>query len=69
MSEVITLLAELFLIGCLHMIMNLLIDSDKMPFFSRITSIACGAGSIFVLVRFVINNLLPQMAQIFRMVL
>lgn len=69
MNEVLTLLAELFLIGCLHVIMNLLIDSEKMPFFSKITSIACYAGSLFVVVRFVVSNLLPQMAQIFRMVL
>ena len=69
MSEVLTLLAELFLIGCLYMIMNLLIDSEKMPVFSKITAAACYAGSLFVLVRFVVSNLLPQMAQIFRMIL
>ncbi|MDR2166553.1 MAG: hypothetical protein LBE35_01720 [Clostridiales bacterium] len=69
MNQVVTLLAELFLIGCLHMIMNMLIDAEKMPFFSKITSIACYAGSIFVLARFVVNNLIPQMGSIFRMIL
>ena len=69
MSEVLALLAELFLIGCLHVIMNLLIDPEKNPVFSKITSIACYAGSLFIVVRFVVNNLMPQMEQIFRMVL
>ncbi|MCL2376549.1 MAG: hypothetical protein FWC76_04035 [Defluviitaleaceae bacterium] len=69
MTEVLSLLAELFLIGCLHVIMNLLIDAEKNPLFSKIVSIACYAGSLFIVVRFVTNNLLPQMAQIFRMVL
>ena len=69
MNEAITLLAELFLIGCLHVIMNLLIDSEKMPLFPTISSMACYAASIFVVARFVVNNLLPQMAQIFRTVL
>ena len=69
MSEVLSLLAELFLIGCLHVIMNLLIDPEKNPIFAKITSTACYAGSLFIVVRFVANNLLPQMAQIFRVVL
>ena len=69
MSEVLALLAELFLIGCLHVIMNLLIDAEKNPIFSSIASIACYAGSLFIIVRFVTANLLPQMAQIFRVVL
>ena len=68
MSEVLTLLAELFLIGCLHMIMNMFIDGDKAPFFAKVTTIACYAGALFVVVRFVTVNLLPQMAQIFRIV-
>lgn len=69
MREVVQLLAELFLIGCLHMIMNMLIDAKEMPFFSKVTSIACYAGSIFVLGRFVISNLMPEMAGIFRVIL
>ena len=69
MSEVLSLLAELFLIGCLHVIMNLLIDKEKNPVFANIASIACYAGSLFIVARFVVSNLLPQMAQIFRVVL
>ncbi|MCL2349862.1 MAG: hypothetical protein FWC67_00130 [Defluviitaleaceae bacterium] len=69
MNQVVTLLAELFLIGCLHMIINMLIDADKMPFFSRMLTIACYAGSLFLVGRFVVNNLMPQMGSIFRLVL
>ncbi|MCL2855857.1 MAG: hypothetical protein FWE21_09610 [Defluviitaleaceae bacterium] len=69
MNQAIQLLAELFFIGCLHMIMNMLIDSDKMPIFSKITTMACYAASLFVLTRFIVNNLLPQMTAIFRSIL
>ena len=69
MSEAITLLAEIFLIGCLHEIVRLLIDADKMPYFSKIASAAFGAAALFVLARFVVANLMPQMVQVFRVVL
>ena len=69
MSDVITLLAELFLIGCIHLFINLLIDGEKMPFFSKVTAIACYAGCLFILVRFIANNLMPQMTQIFRTIM
>ena len=69
MSQVITLLAELFLIGCLHMIMNMLIDAKEMPFFSKVINAACYAGSLFVVARFVAVNLLPQLGSIFQVVL
>jgi hypothetical protein len=49
------------------MIMNTLIDGDK--FFSKVITIACYAGSLFVITRFVVNNLLPQLGSIFRIVL
>ncbi|MCL2235307.1 MAG: hypothetical protein FWB98_02570 [Defluviitaleaceae bacterium] len=66
MNQAIQLLAELFFIGCLHMVMNMLIDSDKMPFFSKIVTMACYAASLFILIRFIVANLLPQMATIFQ---
>ena len=69
MSQVITLLAELFLIGCMQMIMNLILDTKEYPLFSKVVNIGCYAGSLFVITRFVINNLLPQLSSIFRMVL
>ncbi|MCL2353504.1 MAG: hypothetical protein FWC69_02615 [Defluviitaleaceae bacterium] len=69
MNQVIMLLGQLFLIGCLHMIMNMLIEGEKMPFFSRVVTIACYAGSLFLLGRFIVVNLMPQMASIFRIVL
>lgn len=69
MNHVVTLLAELFLIGALHMIVNLFIDFKEMPMFSKIFTAACYAGALFVLARFVAATLLPQMGSIFRMVL
>lgn len=69
MSQAIQLLAELFFIGCLHMIISMLIDSDKMSFFSKVVTMACYAASLFVLVRFIVANLLPQMASVFRTIM
>jgi len=69
MNEAVGLLAEIFLIGCLHEIVRLLIDAEEKPYFSKIITAACGAAALFVLLRFVIVNLMPQMTQVFRMVL
>ena len=69
MSQVITLLAELFLIGCLHMIMNAILDMDKGSFSSKVVNAGFYAGSLFVVARFVVNNLMPELGSIFRVVL
>lgn len=68
MNYAIRLLGELFLIGCLHMLMNIIIDKDKMADFSKISAIACTIISLFLIARFAMNYLLPQMSGIFRMV-
>jgi len=69
MNEAVGLLAEIFLIGCLHEVARLLINAEEKPYFSKIISAACGAAALFVLARFVVTNLMPQMTQVFRMVL
>ena len=69
MSEAIALLAELFLIACLYMIIKLFLNDDRIGFFEKILAGACYAAALFVVARFVTNNLLPQMTQIFRIVL
>ena len=69
MSHVVTLLAELFLIGCLHMIVTMLVDFSKMPLLGKIFTVACYLGAVFILGRFIAINLVPQMASIFRMIL
>ena len=69
MNQAVGLLAEIFLIGCLYEISKMLINADEKPFFSKIISAACGAAALFVLTHFVVSNLMPQMVQVFRVVL
>lgn len=69
MNEAVTLLAEIFFIGCLHEIARMLINAEEKPYFSKIISAACGAAALFVLTRFVVGNLMPQMIQVFRVAL
>jgi len=69
LNEAVLLLAEIFFVGCLHEIIKLLINVDDKPFFSKIISAACGAAALFFLIRFVSSNLMPQLVQVFRMVL
>jgi len=66
MNHVIRLLAELFLIGCVHMIITMFVDFEKMPFLGKIFTFACYAGGLFVLARFITLNLIPQLSTIFR---
>jgi len=69
MNDAVRLLAEIFLIGCLHEIARLFINADEKPYFSKIISAACGAAALFVLAHFVASNLMPQLTQVFRVVL
>ena len=69
MNEAVSLLAEIFLIGCLHEIARLLISPDEKPYFAKIISAACGAAALFLLARFVVISLMPQFVQIFRVIL
>jgi len=69
MNHALTLLAELFIIGMLHMLMNHIIDTEKMPQFPKITTTACYVISIFLIARFAVIHLFPQIGGIFRVVL
>ena len=69
MSSVTNLLGEVFLIGSIYLIFDMFIDSGKMPYTHKIFAIACYAGALFLVVRFVAINLMPEIANIARITL
>jgi len=69
MNHALTLLAEIFIVGLLHMLINHIVDTEKMPQFPKITTAACYVISIFLIARFAVAHLFPQIGGIFRMVL
>ena len=66
MNTVASLLGEVFLIGAIYLIFDMFIDSTKMPYISKAFAIACYAGALFLVVRFVATNLMPQILSIAR---
>lgn len=68
MNEFLALIGQLFLIVCLQSVLELFIDATNKPYLTKILSIACYAGALYILLQFVFNNLVPEMFGIFRMV-
>lgn len=67
MASVPGLIGEVFLIGCIYMIFDMLVDTSKVPFLAKIFTVACYAVAMFLVVRFILINLLPEIASIARM--
>lgn len=68
LNEFLALIGQLFLIVCLQSVLELFIDATNKPHLVKLLSIACYAGSLYLLLQFVFNNLMPEMFSIFRMV-
>ena len=70
MNDVLRLFGELFLIACINFIIIAFADETKMSqYISRITNIACTAAALLILLRFVVSHLMPEVNQVFRVIL
>ena len=65
MEEFLMLIGQLFLITCIQSVLDMFIDKDARPYLSRILSIACYAGSLYILLKFVFDHLLKEMFTLF----
>jgi len=69
MIQVIVLLSQIASIGLVQMLTNMLLDKEKNPNFSTVVNIACIVVALYMITRFAVANLLPQMGMIFRNIL
>ncbi len=58
------LIGQIILISCIHSVMEILIDTNKNKFMSNILNVACYIGSLYLLIDFVFNNILKELASI-----
>lgn len=67
MNEFLVLVGQILLIVCLQSVVELFIDATSKPYLIKILSIACYVGSLYLLLRFVFDNLMPEIFNIVRM--
>ncbi len=65
MYEALVLLGQIFLIICLQTIFEVFVDPDKKSNGSRLMNIACFIGCLYVLMKFVFENLVVEIANVF----
>jgi len=64
MREFTMLIAQLFFIALIQTVLELFIDSEKRPHHVRILNIACIIGSLYLLLQFVFEHLMSEIATI-----
>ena len=65
MNDVIALFGSLFIIVMIQIIIDMFLDDSKRPFLSKMLGAACYAAALFVVLKFILDNLLPQIYNVF----
>jgi hypothetical protein len=65
-SEVIMLVGQILVIACVQLVVEALIDKDKKPELAKLLSLACYAGALMLVLRFIFARLLPEISTLFR---
>lgn len=60
MREFIVLLGEIFLICLLQMVVEVFLDADKRSYQIRLINIACILGCLYLLLNFVMQNIITE---------
>ena len=58
--EFIVLLGEIFLICLLQMVVEVFLDADKRSYQIRLINIACILGCLYLLLNFVMQNIITE---------
>ena len=64
MREFTMLIAQLFIIALMQTVLELFFDPEKRPHHVRILNIACIIGSLYLLLQFVFEYMLGEIATI-----
>jgi len=66
MNEFLALIGQIFLITCIQSILEMFIDPNERPYLSKVLSIACYAGGLYLVLQFVFTHLISEMFSLFR---
>ena len=67
MNELLALIGQIFLIVCVQAVMEMFIEQYKQPYLSKILSIACYSGALYLLLQFIFDNLLTEIFTLLRL--
>ncbi len=66
MPEFFELIGQVFLIVCIGSILEFFIDQTQKPFISKLLNIACYAASFYLVIKFVFDNLIQEVLNVFK---
>lgn len=66
MRECIILLSEIFMIGLLQTLIEIILEPEKRPYQAKFINVACILGSMYLVIRFAIDNLLGELIAVVR---
>jgi hypothetical protein len=64
MDEFIILIGQILIIACLQSLMEIFIDADKKPYQAKVLNLACFAGSLYLLIKFVFDFILMELVNV-----
>lgn len=67
MNEFLLLLGRIFFIAVLQIVIEAFIDPDKRPHHAMILNVACIMGCLYLLLDFILNNVLTKLASLINM--
>ncbi len=67
MERFITLAGQILLIVCLQGVLDIFIKEIDRPYLSKLVTVAGYAASFYLVIRFVFDNLVTEIFQVFRM--
>ena len=66
MDQLLALIGQIFIITCVQSILEMFIDPGERPYLSKILSIACYAGGLYLVLQFVFDNVVSELFTLFR---
>lgn len=66
MADCMVLLGQLFFIGLLQTVIEMILEPDKRPYQMKLINVACVAGSLYLILQFVTQYLMQALMAIVR---
>ncbi len=64
MREFMVLIGQILIITCIQSLTEIFVDPDKRPYMAKMVTIACFAGSLYLLIQFVFLYVLKEIISV-----
>lgn len=65
MSEVLGLIGQIAFIACLQIVFDIVVEQNPKSQLGKLLSVACYAGALLLILRFIFDNLMSEIQRMF----